>query len=429
MKHTKRIFLSLLAGLMALTLLAACDGAGGLHHENEDDKPSKTTTTTLQQEEEKKLEGHTHTAEGWQIDGMNHWRLCVCGEVMEKSAHTVKDSVCTGCEAEVVDWEDGTMSIWQYDEHGSAVLKLDYDAEGNLTHKETGDFLYNEDGLVLSELYTQYPGGEFPASSDKTEYTYSEEGRCLSEKQYINGMLYYECEYALDADGEEYISKDILYNYLDGTKLVKEYDENSEMISSIWYGADGKELDHSGKFDAEACKDLFGTWRGELDIGKLISEGMFDEEFTISDNLEFSCKAVITLTFRNDGAYSAEMKMDPDEYKTMMIELAVETMYIGVQMGGMTRAEADAYFESSMGMTIREYVEASYAESEDDLLDSLNESAEGVYYVEKDKIYLGDGWNQSLKGGKYALDGDTLTLIAPLDMGMEMELVLTKTAD
>lgn len=420
MKLTKQILLSLLAGVVALAVFTACDG--GTTDPSDGDSSQITTTTAPDENENKLPEVHTHAPkDGWQIDGVNHWRLCACGEVMEKSAHTIQDNVCTGCESEVLEGEDGSMSIWQFNEHGSAVLKLDYDADGNLTHKETGDFLYNEDGLVLSELYTQYPRGEFPESSRKNEYTYGEEGRCLSEKRYSNGMLYYECEYALDADGDEYVSKDILYNYYNGTKLVNEYDENAERISSIWYSIDGKELDQSGKFDAEACKDLFGAWQTELDLGELIFQNSpVPEEFRVS------CKADIILTFQNDGTFLAEIEIDPDEYKTLMIELAVETLYVGAEEAGMTRAEADAYFESYMGMPLREYVEANYTESED----ALPEDTEGVYYVEKGKVCFGEGWDQPLEGSQYTLNGDALTLtVLRQDLETEMKLVFTKIAD
>lgn len=428
MKQTKRILLSLLAGTVALAMLTACDGNGKSNPADTQGEPSRTTSTTAKPQEEEP-EVHTHAPGGWQIDGMNHWRLCACGEVMDKAIHTVKDSVCTGCEAKVYDWEDGTMSIWQCDEQGNAVLKLDYDAEGNLILKETGDIIYNEDGQVLSELYTQYPGGEFPASSQRTEYTYDDDGNCLTEKQYYNGTIYYECEYALDRDGEEYVTKDILYHH-DGSRLVSLYDEKSQTISAIWYGVDGKELDHSGKFDAEACKELFGTWKGELDLGDLLYQDMMNQDSPVPDGFRVSCKMEVTMTFRKDGSYSVQSKADPNEYKAMMIEIAVEVIYVGGEQGGMTRAEVDAYFEASVGMSVRQYVEAGYEEDEEGLEESLNENEEGVYYVEKGDLYMGDGWDQPLEKGDYSTSGDTLTLIPPQDeTGTELELVLYRVAD
>ena len=74
MKYTKRILLSLLAGLMTLTLLAACDNRGGDDLPKEEgNAPSKTTTTAPESENEPAIHFHKATNE-WYVDGINHWK-------------------------------------------------------------------------------------------------------------------------------------------------------------------------------------------------------------------------------------------------------------------------------------------------------------------------------------------------------------------
>ncbi len=437
MKHTKRILLSLLAGLLALTVLTACDTEGAyIPDEDEDDAPKVTTTTTTtttttapQTDDGKDPEGHTHKAvEGWLVDRENHWHLCECGEIIERAAHTVTDEVCTGCEAQVSKMNDGTVVVYQFDEHENALLNVIYKPDGTITYKQIGEFTYNDDGMLLSEFYTKYAkfeDGRESTSTLREDYTYDQKGNRLTEKQYEDGKLTYECEFSLDADGEEYTSKDIYYEE-DGSKVVKEYDEEYNVLSEVWYDANGNVIDQSQKFDAEACKDLFGTWSGEIDLTEMIIDETLDEGMTLPDGFDYPCNAVITFVFKNDGTCHAQMTVDPQQFKTMMIELAVEAVYLSAEEQGMTRKQADEVFESTMGMNIREYVETSFAENEEDLGAELNDSYDGVYYVADGKIYMGDSWDQPLEGGAYTLEGDTLKLIDP---ELEMELTLTRVVE
>ncbi|MBO5778407.1 MAG: hypothetical protein J6R82_02450 [Clostridia bacterium] len=433
MKHTKRILLSLLAGLLALTVLTACDTEGAyIPDEDEDDAPKVTTTATTtttapQTDDDKDPEVHTHTAvEGWLVDRVNHWQLCACGEIIEKAAHTVEDEVCTGCKAQVTTLNDGTVFVYQFDEHENALLCLTYDSDGKIMCKQIGEFTYHEHGWLLSELYTIYDYDADSTSTTKEDYTYDEKGNRLTEKQYEDGKLTYECEFALDADGEEYTSKDIWYEE-DGSKVVTEYDEEYNVLSEVWYDANGNRIDYSYLFDPEACKDLFGTWSGEIDLSEMIYDQMMDEDMALPDGFDYPCNAVFTFVFKNDGTCHAQMTVDPQQVKTMMIELAVEFVYLSAEEQGMNRKQADEAFVAMMGMNVREYVETSFAENEEDLSAELNESHDGVYYVADGKIYMGDSWHQPMEdGGDFTLEGDTLKLIDP---ELEMELTLTRVVE
>jgi hypothetical protein len=338
----------------------------------------------------------------------------------------VEDEVCTGCKAQVTTLNDGTVFVYQFDEHENALLCLTYDSDGKIMCKQIGEFTYHEHGWLLSELYTIYDYDTDSTSTTKEDYTYDEKGNRLPEKQYEDGKLTYECEFALDADGEDYTSKDIWYED-DGSKVVTEYDEEYNVLSEVWYDANGNRIDYSYLFDPEACKDLFGTWSREMDFSQIIQDEMLGEDMTLPDGFDYPCNAVFTFVFNNDGTCRAQMAVDPQQCKTLMIELAVEVVYFSFEQDGLTREEVDQTFVTMMGMTVREYVETGIAESEEDLSAELNESYDGVYYVADGKIYMGDSWHEPMEdGGDYTLEGDTLKLIDP---ELEMELTLTRVVE
>ena len=428
MKLTERILISLLAGTVVLTMLTACDGNGKSNPDDTEGKSSQITSTTAKPKEEEP-EVHTHAPGGWQIDGMNHWRLCACGEVLDKAIHTVKDNACTGCDAKVYDWEDGTMSIWQCDEQGHAVFKLDYDAEGNLTLKETGDILYNEDGQILSELYTQYPGGEYPASSRRTEYTYYDDGDVHWEKQSVNGMPVWDFEYAENSAGKRYVAQEITY-LMNGSKQVTKYDEKKEIVSQIWYDVNGVKIENSSKFDKEACKALFGTWKSELDFARILSLTMIEEEMELPDDRIPPCFVEITIVFRENGSYLSTAQVDRDQLRSLMVELSVEMIYLSAEMEGLTREDADEQFLAMTGMSIREMVESEADEGVEELYNTINEESKGVYYIEDGKLYMADDWNEVVEGGKFNCNGNTFTLAAPEnELGIELNFEFTKVAE
>ncbi|MBQ7354270.1 MAG: hypothetical protein IJW62_01975 [Clostridia bacterium] len=428
MKLTERILIFLLAGTIALTMLTACDGNGKSDPDDTEGKSSQITSTIAKPQEEEP-EAHTHAPGGWQIDGANHWRLCACGEVMDKAIHTVKDNACTGCEAEVVDWEDGTMSIWQCDEQGYAVLKLDYDAEGNLILKETGDIIYNEDGQILSELYTQYPGGEYPASSRRTEYSYYDDGDVHWEKRSANGMPFWDTEYAENSAGERYVVKEITYR-MDGVKQITKYDENAEIVSQIWYDVNGVKIENSSKFDKEVCKVLFGTWKSELDFARILSLTMIEEEMVLPADRIPPCFVDITVVFREDGSFLSTGKIDREQLRSSMVELSVEMIYLSAEMEGLTREEADEQFRAMTGMSIREMVESEADEGAEELYNTINEESEGVYYIEDRKLYMADDWNEVVEGGRFNCSGNTFTLTVPdNELGIKMDFEFNKVAE
>lgn len=431
MKRTKRILLSLLSAAMVLIVLCACDGNKGDDPTDSEEKTTTTTTATTSEPKEEEPELHTHTPKEdvWTVDGMNHWKVCACGEVLDKAVHTVRNSVCTGCESEIMDWEDGTMSLYQSNEKGDLALTMTYDAKGNLIYKQIGEFIYNEAGLTVSELYTEYAGGSFPTASYRFEYTYNDDGTVHQEKYSENGMLTYEYEYAYPKEGESYVCQEITY-LMNGSKRITQLDAGEVILSQIWYDVNGVKIDNFSKYDQVACKDLFGTWKVDMDMKRIFSLLLTGAEIELPADRLPPCVVDVTITFRKDGTYLSTAKIDRDQLFAMTVELSVEMIYLSAEQEGMTREEADAQFRAMSGMSIRELAEAEAAEGVDEMVQAINEDSEGVYYVENGMLYMAEHWNEPVEGGRYISNGDQFTLIMPVaELETEMEFEFTKITD
>lgn len=260
-------------------------------------------------------------------------------------------------------WEDGSKEYCEYDQNGSPLLMISYDADGQV--------LYH----------------------NRYAYTYDAEGNILTQKNYENDILVSEYEYAVYADVDysyTYTVKETIY-YEDGSKLILEYNENFEIISESYFDAEGNPADHSSKFDPALCQPLYGNWQGQWAMDGAI----FGVSFDIRYNM--------TMSFDDQGNMLTSMTVNEEDIKA----LTVEMIYATYGDFGMTRAEIDAYFQSEIGMTVAEYADQSLQEDETALQPTQEAN---VYYVEGDQLYAGSSWTAYMEPIQFALEGDTLTL-------------------
>lgn len=185
--------LTLITAALSLSMLASCSG----NETVESDTSAETA--------------HIHSAHTlWEVTPAEHWHLCEdCGEKMDVQEHTLnEDSLCTVCNAEIWHYDDNTCDISIRDEHGSTIRNT----------------VYNEDGSVLYD--TRY------------EIEYDENGNPVHEKEYYNGSLSGESQYALNADGEIYT---VYYKSFDenGGTSLHEYDELGDLSHTEFYDAAG----------------------------------------------------------------------------------------------------------------------------------------------------------------------------------------------
>ncbi|MBQ3507365.1 MAG: hypothetical protein IJA91_02340 [Clostridia bacterium] len=108
---------------------------------------------------------------------------------------------------------------------------IDYYDDGTKLVSVNGD-----NGEVAKETYYKADG---TVEKELTHtYEYDSEGNPTSIKVYQGERLVYETEYALDADGWIYVTKETEYHE-DGSKTVYEYDANGALVSESQYDAEG----------------------------------------------------------------------------------------------------------------------------------------------------------------------------------------------
>jgi hypothetical protein len=217
---------------------------------------------------------------------------------------------------------------------------------------------------------------------------------------------------------------------MNGSKRITQLDAGEVILSQIWYDVNGVKIDNFSKYDQVACKDLFGTWKVDMDMKRIFSLLLTGAEIELPADRLPPCVVDVTITFRKDGTYLSTAKIDRDQLFAMTVELSVEMIYLSAEQEGMTREEADAQFRAMSGMSIRELAEAEAAEGVDEMVQAINEDSEGVYYVENGMLYMAEHWNELVEGGRYISDGDQFTLIMPVaELETEMEFEFTKITD
>lgn len=188
------------------------------------------------------------------------------------------------------DYTNSVVYISEFNEYEDQISRTITDLEGNIRQKDRFEREYNSDGEALWEKtysndvlvreitgYKTYTDGDysirFPESvidyyedgsklvteyNDQGEvdkettykadgtvetalryvYEYDAEGNYKRIQTYEGEQLIKDAEYAMSADGWSYMAKETEYHE-DGTKTVREYNENDELISESKYDAEG----------------------------------------------------------------------------------------------------------------------------------------------------------------------------------------------
>ena len=480
----KKLLIALLAGLVSVSILSACNNDSYLGGDDEDDDGDQAVTTTTQKgettappsttapsteekpsthpnTEEKPTteekpstqpEVHQHTADTiWMADTLNHWKVCSCGEIIDRGTHNLTDEECSECGSWVYVWEvDNSVSVIQYNENGDVIYEADFDTDNQLIAKRLSTYSYNDNDDLLIYHATDYDSNDLAVMTTKVTYTYDNDGMLLTETEVVNDLVendaytvvysytydelgnvltmttvnydaqgkieetqklvytYYESGHPkteqlyindeltymyfleADEDGFSVVVKSLEY-YENGTIFVTEYD-GYEIVDEYWTDADGNKLDNSNLFNPNAAADLIGTWKGEMNLADIME----------SDNGELSCMVNVTMTFRNDGTYLVTMDLSYEDFKQFVIMVS-EAMLRSIY--------TDEEFKAATGMTIAEYVANSCNdESLRESYDEMAEKTEGVYYVKDGVLYIGDSWDAPMEAADYTLSGNTLTM-------------------
>ena len=133
-------------------------------------------------------------------------------------------------------FSDGERHVTERNEYGDQTSWSVYLADGTLDTAFISEHTYDENGNLLWEK-TDYNGERV----DETVYTYDEDGNLLLEELTSTDGSAYLCEYQVIEDDWVQCVREVLTD-VDGTYIVREYDEYEEVISEIRYDAAGNEI-------------------------------------------------------------------------------------------------------------------------------------------------------------------------------------------
>ena len=220
---------------------------------------------------------HEHALTEWTGNATEHWYICECGEKLDTAAHTFDEfNMCSVCKISVNDTGDGTYELLKYDEQGAMSSLTGYDAEGKVLYEQRSDTEYYEDGnpktvkeyldgVLISESsylpcenpetgevymnesvgydtdtknvsvydeqsnilsYTVYDGEGKVVTADIYTYEYDDNGNITKLVVTTDGVVSRESFYALDADGNSYMNREVFYNESGEIDQEYTYDEN-----------------------------------------------------------------------------------------------------------------------------------------------------------------------------------------------------------
>ncbi len=159
------------------------------------------------------------------------------------------------------------------------------------------------------------------------------------------------------------------------------------------------------RFTTANNQQLFGLWRAE------ISE-------TVPDmNLEMTM--YVYMDFKNDGSLKLKMELkDPDGFREAMTKASIESAYAEFAAQGYNKQAADKAFEDAYGKGIEAYfTEVMAALDMNQILGSVN-AVSYVYYVDKNELNIGMGWEGEMSGEKFTIEEGVLCIFDSTDSAL-----------
>ncbi len=154
------------------------------------------------------------------------------------------------------------------------------------------------------------------------------------------------------------------------------------------------------RFNTEACKHLFGTWKGDVYIP---AEDFLGEALP---GVDMDLLVSISMTFRENGTMVARIVLDEESYKAVLRPYTIEMTYQMYEGFGMSRDQADAAMMAEMGVDIPGYVDMMLEEMDSS---EFNQVQSGVYYVENGLIYGAVTWEDEFEALEAEVTADTIS--------------------
>ena len=165
---------------------------------------------------------------------------------------------------------------------------------------------------------------------------------------------------------------------------------------------EGERLITDSRFTTASTKELYGVWSGEV----LMSKEMLGLETGFENG--FACLVIVE--FGKTGELTITMDVaDPEAFEKDFKAATIAVFYESMEEQGMSKAQVDELVKKEYGMTVEEYV--------DEQLKNFNFSGmfamykiEGCYYVEGNRLYTAESWDDYFDGSKFSLENGILTI-------------------
>ena len=399
---------SVLAGVMAMSMLAACSsGTPAASAASSEAAPSGSVASG----------GHTHTAVLWDRDVNTHWQNCDCGETFNVGDHTLgEDIVCTECGSEVWMYDSGA-EVYNYTENGEFLRITAYDPDGAVVQDMRWDYEYDADGncTKVTSYYddvpvevTEYHIGAAEGEAAYTRTVYYDDGTTSVGEFTEYGETIRNTEYA--ADGTESVRMESEFAEVDGTRYVaKELTYYSGVLGLIreynQYGDDllFREVDENGNTVSEMSHEYTYSADGIKENSKFFVNGVLvqDDFYTFVEN-DFGGDVVNTrgLYYNEDGTVEETIYSEASGYN----ETEKIILY---DADGTTLSEANfemTFDQDGNLLTRNTYIDGVLAAEE--VFEVINTDELYTHYCKTQTIYNEDGTKQVTE---FDQDGETVS--------------------
>ena len=220
-----------------------------------------------------------------------------------------------------------------------------------------------------------------------------EEANCLAPKT---------CKLCNETEGE----KTDVHQWEDATT-------EAPKTCSLCGKTEGEKINVDPRFKTANCKEVFGKWSAhcEVNASQLGLPG------------ELSIPMFMTMHFSNDGKLELTGELeDPDTFQESFITYLVDLMYQQFAAAGMNKNQAEAACMAQYGMDVTEYCTKTAKDS----IKNMSSTVRMVYYVEDNKIYAADDWDEEFDPENYEMKDGKLLLD---DTDMKMTIEFTKVTE
>ena len=170
---------------------------------------------------------------------------------------------------------------------------------------------------------------------------------------------------------------------------------------TVCAATEGSKISTDPRFTTASTKEIQGKWECEtVFTGEMLgTTGYLDE-----------MKATLHYEFKNDGNFDAFVELeDQFAFLEALKKVSLDATYAATALEGYTKEQTDAAYQELYGMTVEQFVN-EFVNSMDleEFFAAL--SADGVYYMTENKIWVAASWLNEFEGSEYTLEGDTLVI-------------------